>query len=568
MGRAPFTGGGGLDEVQIPGVRTQESLRLPTRLERPDARLGPVAQRRRRRALSGRPRTSRFQAGSNVTNAQAQNAAEAVDRRERPASPGDAAGREARSTSAAGRRRDPSAPDPRWTGSWGCRGTGASRHQPVRGHPRANRASSAFDGDARTAWIVGSLDGRASRSIAWSGPRAGAARALHGSCRGPAAPTRSRASVRVRTAGQLGADRGVAPDGAVALRQPIVSRRCGSTCSRRSNPVGPRGRTAALGHGHRRDAACPGCVHPAAHGEVPIRLRGDPSRRPAGRSREPRGVRRSGRPRCGPRARPSRAAVEQATEARAGRGTGADGRPARETSVQGDDVGLASPAPVPLPGGGGGRCGPRDQTRARPARVPGTRPGWRLTGRRLVGARRKLLAGLAGARARTAPGKERDLGAPVPIDGFANGWPVSSPDAQRLAFTFGAPGHREPRVPDIGAGGPRDAGGVRGAVDPAPAAAAGTRLCRGRRRGPRFAAGRRPRIAPVASLLGSQPWRSRLHSSVGLVAGLVFAWRAGPPVALGRNRWSWSSASRSGRLLLVALYGLVVVPILYLDSTR
>jgi len=52
---------------------------------------------------------------------------------------------------------------------------------------------------------------------------------------------------------------------------------------------------------------------------------------------------------------------------------------------------------------------------------------------------------------------------------------------------------------------------------------------------------------------------------VGLVGGFVFAWRAGPPLALGTAVLMLVGVS-IGRLLLLALYGLLVVPLLYLTD--
>jgi hypothetical protein len=53
--------------------------------------------------------------------------------------------------------------------------------------------------------------------------------------------------------------------------------------------------------------------------------------------------------------------------------------------------------------------------------------------------------------------------------------------------------------------------------------------------------------------------------AIGLVGGLVFAWRAGAPLALGAAVLMVVGVS-TGRLLLLALYGLVLVPLLYLTD--
>ncbi|HEX3316752.1 MAG TPA: alpha-(1-_3)-arabinofuranosyltransferase family protein [Solirubrobacteraceae bacterium] len=96
-----------------------------------------------------------------------------------------------------------------------------------------------------------------------------------------------------------------------------------------------------------------------------------------------------------------------------------------------DQLELAAPAPAPLPppaspgsvtSPGTGDGGARQNVRLRM-----TRPGWLVYGESYSGGWR--------AWCRGASGDERSLGAPVPIDGFANGWRVGA-GCQEARFAF------------------------------------------------------------------------------------------------------------------------------------
>ena len=190
------------------------------------------------------------------------------------------------------------------------------------------------------------------------------------------------------------------------------------------------------------------------------------------------------------------------------------------------------------------------------------------TGARLASSRRrrgwcsaKATRRGGGRTCNDASGKERDLGAPVPIDGFANGWRVV-PGCAVASFTFG----------------PQSTANLAYVVSLL--AFIGMLLVlaipwirrrqRATRRGGADAATAAPvRLWEPPPVVPARRYRLRVAIpvalAVGLVGGVIFAWRAGPPLALGTAVVMVVGVS-TGRLLLLALYGLVLVPLLYLTD--
>jgi hypothetical protein len=96
-----------------------------------------------------------------------------------------------------------------------------------------------------------------------------------------------------------------------------------------------------------------------------------------------------------------------------------------------DHLELAAPAPSPLPPparpGGVTSPGTGDGGARKNVRLRMTRPGWLVYGESYSGGWR--------AWCRGSSGSERSLGAPVPIDGFANGWRVGA-GCREARFAF------------------------------------------------------------------------------------------------------------------------------------
>jgi hypothetical protein len=551
MGPGPFTGGGGLDEVQIPGVRTQESLRLPTRLTAQTRGLD-LGHNAVDVVLQRTTADFPFQAGSNVTDPQAQNAVDAVDPepgiRRRVTLP------VARTFDMGGRASvGPGAPDHliddlvRLPRDWRFDGTNRFEGIPI------NRASSAFDGNPRTAW-VSDPSTVVQPWIRWSGPQQVRLERF----------TLVRASpayafprvVRVRTPGHKPQIVGVGRDGSIELRQPVVTRSVRLDVVRRSNPVG-------LESGRLLSAVAIGEIRvPGVHPPRPRRT----------------GTFRSS---CGA----IRAVARQAFANLAVSGTVADLDAGRALDLRAcgasnklglaagptltdvppgpvfrpDYVRLSSPAPVQGPGSAAGNAGrvvdqgSADDGSRDGARLAVTAPAWLVLGESHSPGWR--------ASCKDASGKERDLGAPVPIDGFANGWRVA-PGCTVASFTFG----------------PQSTANVAYLVSLL--AFIGMLLVlvipwirrrrRATRRGGAVAATAAPvRLWEPPPVVPAHRYRLRVAIpvalAIGLVGGLIFAWRAGPPLALGTAVLMVVGVS-TGRLLLLALYGLVLVPVLYLTD--
>jgi hypothetical protein len=319
---------------------------------------------------------------------------------------------------------DPGAPDHRVDALAGLvrdwRFDSSARFEGVSG----NRAASAFDGDPRTAWVGDALPG-GFPWLEWRAPR----RVSVGSLRLFPGPPEIGSPRRVSVSGG-GGQRVIAPvrdDGRVKLRRPIRTRRLRILVLESRPPRSPRA-TARL-------------LRAVAIGEVVVP-----------------GVRMPPVPRSGPVA--SRCGD---IEVRANGGTA---RARLVGSVEALDAGR----PLRIRGCGAGLTLPSGMTRvhappgavARPdhlllsSTAPAPRPAAATPrvidpGHDAVGGRRDdvlveprgrawLVLGQSYSRGWRAwcsdvSGRERALGGPVPIDGFANGWRVDA-SCQRARFLF------------------------------------------------------------------------------------------------------------------------------------
>jgi hypothetical protein len=547
MAPPPFTGSGGLDEVQIPGLHVQESLRLPTRLT---AQTRPLDLTHNAISVVLQRTTADFpfQAGNNVTDAQVQNRVEAVDpepglRRRVDLPVARAFGLSGWASVA------PGTPDRLIDGLVGMsrdwRFEGSSRFEGVPG----NRASSAFDGDPLSAWVADSSSAR-QPWIEWSAPRRfrlSRFKLVRGS---PAYAFPD--VVRVRTPGHVPELAGVGADGTVQLRRPVITSSVRLDLVRDLDPAGPE--TGRL-------------LSAVAIGEIRVPGLNPPRARRSGSLNASCGALRA----VGRQAFADLAVGGSVADLDAGRplrmrGCGRSDQlqlPAGETLMdippgplfRPDYVRLSSAAPAPLdPAAGGGRVldqGSSGEGSRDGARLALSGPGWLVLGE-------SYSSGWS-ASCTDRSGKDHELGNAVPIDGFANGWRV---EAGCTVASFGFA--------------PQSSADLSYLVSLLAFLAMLLVVALGWLRGRR----RRPRLERVAVADGPtvERWeeppevparRYGLHVAipialaVGLVGGYVFAWRAAPPLALGTAALMLVGVT-VGRLLLLALYGLTVVPILYL----
>jgi hypothetical protein len=534
-----------LDEVQIPGVRVREELRLPTRLA--DQTRGLDLRRNAVAVVLARTTADfPYRAGNNITDAQRQQTTEAVD----PES-----GIRRIVTLPVGRSFAiggwgsvaPSAPDhlidalARMPPAW--RFDGSSRFEGVPSH----RASSAFDGDPRTAWIADA--GRGARPwLSWSGPRALRIDRFRLLPAGPAyaSPTVVRV-VAPRSQPQV---LPVRPNGVVALRDPVVTRSLRLDVVQRRTPPGPEaGRLlAAVGIAEVR---VPGLrpPHPlrsggfrttcgamralAGRGAATLSLTGRIQDLDAGR---PLALRGCGRASALPLAAGSTLVdVPAGSVFRADYLRFASGAPLASAAPAGAQAGRVTSQGT---SGNGSHTG---------ARLVVRRPGWLVLGESYsLGWR---------AYCTDAAGKERDLGAPVPIDGFANGWRVL-PGCSHARFAF-APQRLA------------DASYIVSLVAfiALLAIIVWVAVRMRRRRTPPLSVPDSARLAWGA--LGVTPVRRfpfriaiPLAVAIAAVAGIVFAWRAGAVIGLVAAVLLVLGVS-VGRLLALAVVGLIVLPVLY-----
>ena len=424
LGEERGRGGGGLDELELPGLRVRETLRLPVEAAR-EARGADLSRTPIEVLLERTTADFPYRAGADVAAPQARSPLDAVDPERgiarRVTLP------EARSFSLSGWASvDPAAPDDELDALAGGRDPRALRMRSssrFEGVP-ANRASSAFDGDPGTAWVGDRLPGERPW-IEWRLPRAVTADELR------LAPGAAEHATAARV--ELSADGGaavaapVSPSGEVALPRPVrgrafrlaivevrpardAARRLRSiaiaeiegsgTIRRRTGTLAP---AAAESLRKRFDSGC-GAVTVAG---VPARVTGSLPDLDAGRPLRLRG--------CG--------AVELPS------GSSDVSSPPGEV-FRADHIRLASAAPEPAPATGAPRVidtgsgwnGGRDGVR-----LDLDGPAWLVLAESWSKGWR--------AYCTDRDGEETDLGEPEPVDGFASGWraPASCASA-RFAF--------------------------------------------------------------------------------------------------------------------------------------
>jgi hypothetical protein len=393
-------GGGGIDELELPGLQVRETLRLPV----------TAAREARGADLSGSPidvlleRTAAdfpHRAGADVAVPQARSPLDAVDPEHglvrRVTLP------EARTFEISGWASvSPFAPDDeldRLAGlgaGWRMRSSSRFEGMPL------SRASSAFDSDMKTAWVGDRLPGEI-QWIEWRAPdrrRLSRLRLVPG-----AAEHATPARVRIEADGgeSLGAD--VGPDGEVALphslsgrefRLEVLATRPARDAERRLRSVAiaeVEGIGQAAPQPRRSGAFATECGALTVAG-VPARVSGTVQQFDSGRALRLRGCRRASMPAGSSTVTTPPGAVFRA-----------------------DQLRLASPAPRPTHVAQAGRVIDSGEG------WNGTRDGVRLdldSGGWLVlaeGWSKGWHAYCTGQR-----GGERDLGAPTPIDAFAVGW--------------------------------------------------------------------------------------------------------------------------------------------------
>ncbi|MBX5469712.1 MAG: DUF3367 domain-containing protein [Thermoleophilaceae bacterium] len=411
-------GAGGIDELRIPGLRAVEALRLPTTL----AQLARGLDLSRAEVDIALERTTAdfpYRAGADVGVPQRRDPVHMVDAEagiERIVTLP-----EARAFGASGWASvAPAAPDPlidRLVGfPRGFRLSSSSRFEGVPGR----RASSAFDGDPRSAWVGDRGTGRPPW-IAFRAPRAVRIAKLR-ILPGPpeyAAPAR----VRVVAAGAAAPALRVGPDGVVRLPRPLRTRaaRVEIVAAR-----APRGREA-----RRRLAA-------VAIGELRVPGLRAPRPRRTGSFASACGALRIGAMRA--RVRGSVRALDAGEPLRlesCGGGLALPAGTSRLSAPPGavfrpDHLLLTSPPPAgppvaPQPPGTVVSQGRGDWAARDGARLALRAPAWLVLAQSWSDGWR--------AFCRDASGTERALGRPVPVDGFANGWRVG-PDCREARFEF------------------------------------------------------------------------------------------------------------------------------------
>jgi hypothetical protein len=398
-------GAGGIAELEVPGLEVRESLRLPTRLS---ALAGGLPLERNPMLVLLRRTTADFpyRAGADVGDPQAGSPFDMVD-----AEPGlvrDVTLPAERAFEVGGWASiDPAAPDDRidrlagGTGGWRFDSSGRFEGVPTR------RASSAFDGDPATAWVGDALPGR-EPWLSFRAPREQTIRSLTLLPGPPEAGFPSR--VRISAPDGVSAVAAVGPDGTVALPRPVRTRELriavlATRPARRPNGL----RATAVG-----EVAVPGVGFPPRRDAERIAGRcGDISVRAAGRTAQARlagsvADLEAGRPLriqgCGEPLTLPRGTTSLEAPA------GAVARPDHLALSSGPDAPAEQAGAVLSPGDdarGGGRENVRFEAGG---------PAWLVLGESYSRGWRAWCS--------DANGRERALGSPTPIDGFANGWPV------------------------------------------------------------------------------------------------------------------------------------------------
>jgi hypothetical protein len=409
-------GAGGLRELRIPGLHPTQALRLPVDATR--ALAGANLHHTRLTYLFQRTTGDQPYARTVVTGPWS--ALKVADA-------GDAEQTLSRDFTVPARRRFAatawvapfaSAPDPALDRLAGYRGpVVATSSDRADGEPRW-RASQALDGDPRTAWLGSIADGHAPW-LAWQASRPTTVRALR--LVAPAIPVARPTQVRLTWPGGATPALPVDPSGRVALPHAVSAKRFRLTVL---------------------TAAVTGPAHPSeadrsAVGIAEVRgIRGLPAIRAAGFHGAPCGaVRlRVGGALVAMRVAGSAAAFAQGRPL-AARACGAPvtlGPGAQHLQVLGGTFAvnllrLDSPPPAPVA-----------ITAALPGRVIATGTSGRGSYRGVrvaVRAPAWLVLGDGYDRGWSATCNGRSLGAPVPVDGYANGWRIG-PGCTAVAFTF------------------------------------------------------------------------------------------------------------------------------------
>ncbi len=531
----------GLSEVSVPGLGVRETLRLPTVLATASRGLdlshNPLAVVLGRTTVDFPYRTGRL-----VEHARHPNVSDAE-----PGLVRDVTLPVARTFSVDGwgsvdRRVDDAHIDRLAGLPAGWSFTSSSRFEGLPGR----RASSAFDGDPRTAWI-GARGTLVRPWLAWRSPRPFRVQRLR---LRPGPPEYAFPS-RVQVATALGPRQlPVGADGWVRLPGPVVTDNLRLDVVAIRPPAGDlaRRRLRAVAVG---EVVVPGLDAPHVRRSGAFSTACGDLRITAGRSRADMAVSGTladldaGRPLrmagCGRDARIALAAGRTTLSAPAG------------NVMRPDHLRLRSPAPQPLAGAAPGLARVVDPGRAHDGRRNHVRlavagPSWLVFGESYSSGWR--------AWCRDRAGHERALGAPVPIDGFANGWRVGQ-SCREARFAFA----------------PQRTANWSYALSLLAAGAMALFLLVGlvRRRGASEASGptRDERVLeePLADPLLRLSWPAALAwaAGAGVAGGLLYGRVVGLGVAavfvvLGREGLS------ARRLLAVAAFALAVVPVLYLAS--
>jgi arabinofuranan 3-O-arabinosyltransferase len=415
-------GAGGIRELRIPGVRASEALRPPVLVE--DALRGADLSRSALTYLFDRTTGDDPYRPRVVTGDRARG----LVRDQQDGEDGwarDVAPPAARAWRAdAGVCVAPETPDHVLDG-WVAAGARASASPTFDGSSRfeglgRNRASSAFDGDPRRAWIAGWIRSQG----AWLQWRTAAPRTIRAlRLARPAVRVRFPTRVRVVADGRASAPLAVGADGSVALPRALRARTVRIEILDAAFPPGTPGADE-----QRR-----------AVGVGEVTGDGVPRPRVARRGRLALGCADGAALRVGARALRLRVAgtIEQLDAGRPLRAVACGGPvalPAGPLAVRADatpwrldHVRLTSPAPAgtrAAPAGGGRVLDPgRDGRGARDGvRVAVAGPSWLVLGESYD----------KGWRARC---DGRSLGAPVPLQGYANAWPVQR-GCTRVSFAF------------------------------------------------------------------------------------------------------------------------------------
>lgn len=525
---------GGIDEVRVPGLHTTERLRLPTGLARAAARMD-LADTPISILLQRTTADFPYRAGQSVLPGQRLDPVNQTDAEE---------GLEREVALPVGRTfsldgwasPDPKTPDWRFDAMAGVRGgwrfSGSSRFEGVPGR----RASSAFDGDRRTAWVADFVPGhRTGLTVRAPRPFTAGRLVLAPGPRDYLRPT----VVQVN-----GVTRRVEPGGAVTLDSPLRTRELRVEVVRAV--AGPRAKRRNLRAVAVAELRIPGLAPPVPRragrfstpcGQLRVRagavgadaaVTGSLAELDAGRP-----VRLAG---CGPSRRVRLPAGSTHLSAPPGSAFRADHvRLSSGAAASGLSLGR-----VVHPGAGSD--GRRDGVRLA---LDG--PAWLVLGESYSRGWRAWCS--------DGDGTERSLGGPEPMDGFANGWRVGA-DCREARFAFA----------------PQRAATAGYAVSGVALLGALALLLVARLR-------RRPGAEPTsADLASADPlgvgrtgvslrlsWRRALvaGAAVALAGGFLFALRAGlvlGPAAVVLLRWGIMPS----RLISMATASLAAIPLIYL----